>query len=181
MILPEGKNRNNEETDKRLLFIYTGEVMKVYLETTIFNRFLENGREYNAETKLLFGKILRKEEIEAYSSLYVLDELDKAPEPKRSQMIHLISEYNIPTLEVDQRVYDLAETYIEMGIIPVKYRLDGIHIAMAAIHDMDCIISLNFHHINKLKTKMATEIIHRMKGYNNPFICTPMEVIDNEF
>jgi hypothetical protein len=103
-------------------------MLKVYLETTIFNRFLENGRDYNIETQKLFDKISKK----------------------------------------------------EMGIIPIKFRVDGIHIAMAAIYDMDCIMSLNFHHINKLKTKMATEIIHRMKGYNNPFICTPMEVIENE-
>ena len=92
-------------------------------------------------------------------------------------MLSLIKKYNITVLEIDQRAYDLAETYIEMGIIPVKFRIDGIHIAMAAIHGMDCIVSLNFHHINKLKTKVTTEIIHRMKGYGNPFICTPMEVL----
>jgi predicted nucleic acid-binding protein len=152
--------------------------MKVNLETTIFNRFLESGREYHAETRQLFDKIANGE-IEAYSSSFVLEELDKAQEPKRSQMFNLISEYNIPILESNERVSVLAETYIEMGIIPIKFRMDGVHIAMAAIYDMDCIISLNFHHINKLKTKMATEIIHRMKGFNNPFICTPMEVIDN--
>ena len=90
-------------------------MLRVYLETTIFNRFLEDDREYNTETKILFEKIAKKE-IEAYSSTYV----------------------------------------------------------------MDCIVSLNFHHINKLKTKIATEIIHRMKGYNSPFICTPMEVMENE-
>jgi hypothetical protein len=154
-------------------------MIKAYLETTIFNRFLEIGRDCNIETRSLFEKI-SENKIEAYSSVYVLEELDKAPEPKRSEMINLISKYRITVLEIDQRAYDLAETYVEMGIIPIKFRVDGIHIAMAAIHNMDCIISLNFHHINKLKTKMATEIIHRMKGCNNPFICTPMEVIGNE-
>ena len=154
-------------------------MIKVYIETTIFNRYFETGRDYNIETQSLFEKI-SKNEIDAYSSVYVLEELDKAPEPKRSEMINLISKYKITVLEIDQRAYDLAETYVEMGIIPIKFRIDGIHIAMAAIHNMDCIISLNFHHINKLKTKMATSLIHRMKGYNNPFICTPMEVIDNE-
>jgi len=151
-------------------------MLKAYLETTIFNRFLEENREYSMETKALFDKILQNE-VEAYSSTYVLEELDKAPEPKRSAMLNLIPKYNITILEIDQRAYDLSETYIEMGIIPIKFRIDGIHIAMAAIYGMDCIVSLNFHHINKLKTKMATEIIHRMKGYNNSFICTPMEVI----
>ena len=150
--------------------------MEIYIETTVFNRFLEDNREFNPETRKLFEKI-QENEIKAYSSTYVLEELDKAPEPKRSEMLKLIQEYKINILEIDQKAYDLAEIYIEMGIIPIKFRIDGIHIAMAAIHNMDCIVSLNFHHINKLKTKMATEIIHRMKGYNNPFICTPMEVI----
>jgi len=154
-------------------------MLKVYLETTLFNRFLEDNREYNKETKKLFEKIVQKE-IEAYSSTYVMEELDKASEPKRSIMLNLISQYKITILEIDKRAYDLSETYIEMGIIPKKFRIDGIHIAMAAIYDMDCIVSLNFHHINKLKTKITTEVIHRMKGYNNPFICTPMEVIDYE-
>jgi predicted nucleic acid-binding protein len=154
-------------------------MLKVYLETTIFNRFLEDNREYNMETKTLFEKISQKE-IEAYSSTYVIEELDKASEPKRSVMLNLIPQYKITVLEIDKKAYDLSETYIEMGIIPQKFRIDGIHIAMAAINNMDCIVSLNFHHINKLKTKMATEIIHRMKGYNSPFICTPMEVIEYE-
>jgi len=154
-------------------------MLKVYLETTIFNRFLEDNREYNRESKVLFEKISQKE-IEAYSSTYVIEELDKASEPKRSIMLNLIHQYKITVLEIDKRAYDLSDIYIEMGIIPQKFRIDGIHIAMAAINNMDCIVSLNFHHINKLKTKMATEIIHRMKGYNNPFICTPMEVIDYE-
>jgi ribosomal protein S17E len=151
-------------------------MLKVYLETTIFNRFFEDNRDYNRETKELFGKIARNE-IAAYSSTYVIEELDKAMEPKRSKMLRLIPQYKITILEIDERAYDLAQIYIEMGIIPIKFRIDGIHIAMTAIYDIDCIVSLNFHHINKLKTKMATEIIHRMKGYNNPFICTPMEVM----
>ena len=120
-------------------------MLKVYLETTIFNRFLEENRDYNRETKRLFDKILQNE-VEAYSSTYVIEELDKAPEPKRSEMLNLILKYNIIVLEIDQRAYDLSEIYIEMGIIPIKFRVDGIHIAMAAIYDMDCIVSLNFHH-----------------------------------
>ena len=151
-------------------------MLKIYLETTVFNRFLEDDREYNIETKNIFNKIL-KNEIEAYSSTYVLEEIDKASEPKRTQMLDLFKKYKITVLEIDQRAYELSEIYIEMGIIPSKFRIDGIHIAMAAIYNMDCIVSLNFHHINKLKTKMATEIIHKMKEYNNPLICTPMEVL----
>jgi len=114
-------------------------MLKIYLETTIFNRFLEDNREYNTRTKMLFEKIL-KMEIEAFSSTYVIEELDKASEPKRSLMLNLISQYKISVLEIDKRAYDLSELYIEMGIIPKKFRVDGIHIAMAALYDMDCIV-----------------------------------------
>ena len=151
-------------------------MLRIYLETTIFNRFLEKDREYNIETIRLFEKI-QKNEVDAFSSAYVIEELDKAHEPKRTEMLNLIQKYNITILEINQKALDLSEIYVEMGIIPMKFKIDGIHIAMAAINDMDCIVSLNFSHINRIKTKLATEIIHRMKGYNNPIICTPMEVI----
>ena len=149
---------------------------RIYLETTIFNRYFEEGREYAAETKHLFAKILAGE-IAAFTSAAVLEELERAPDPKRSQMLGLISSHNITVWEVEQGAEDLADVYIEAGIIPPRFRTDGVHIAMAAIKDLDCIISLNFHHINKLKTKTATEVIHRLKGYGTPFICTPAEVI----
>ncbi|MDR0838150.1 MAG: PIN domain-containing protein [Oscillospiraceae bacterium] len=153
--------------------------MRVYLETTVFNRYFEHEREYSAETERLFDKI-NAGEIEAYTSATVLEEIDKAPEPKREQMLELIRECKIEVLETDSQAYDLADLYIEMGIIPSRFRLDGVHIAMAAIHNMDVIVSLNFHHINKLKTKTATEIVHRMEGYGSPIICTPMEVLNDE-
>ena len=153
--------------------------MRVYFETTVFNRYFEDGREYSEETKRLFNMITTGE-VEAFTSAAVLEELYQSTEPKRSQMISLITRYKMTVLEVDQSVYDLADVYIDMGIIPVQYRMDGVHIAIAALYDIDCIVSLNFRHINKLKTKTATEVVHRMKGYNNPFICTPMEVTDNE-
>lgn len=150
--------------------------MRVYFETTVINRYFEDGREHCADTKTLFNMILSGD-IEAFTSAAVLEEIDNAPEPKRSHMLELISQLNMTVLEVEQPAYDLADIYIEMGVIPAKFRLDGIHIAMATVYELDCIVSLNFHHINKIKTKTAVEIINRMRGYGNPFICTPMEVI----
>ena len=154
-------------------------MISVYLETTVFNRYLEEGREFCAETRLLFKKI-EKRKIVAYTSVHVIDELQRAPEPKRTQMLDLIADFDINTLEDSQEAQELAGDYINAGIIPARFKLDGVHIAITAINNIDCIISLNFQHINKLKTKAATEAIHNIKGYNNPYICTPMEVLDDE-
>lgn len=153
--------------------------MRVYIETTIFNRYFENGREYSAETKRLFKRF--KDGLdEPFTSFAVVEELEKAPEPKRSDMLNRMSHYNVQVLEITNEVDDLAEAYITTEIIPRNYKYDGIHIAAAAINDMDCTVSLNFHHINRLKTKTATKAVNLLRGYTNPDICTPMEVIEDE-
>jgi predicted nucleic acid-binding protein len=154
-------------------------MIRAYIETTIFNRFCDENREYVAETRVFFDKI-REEKIDAYTSTYVIDELEKAPSPKKEEMLKLISDYDIEVLESNDKAFDLADLYVKNNIIPKKSRVDGVHIAMAALNNMDCIVSLNFKHINKLKTKQQTEIIHNMLDYSNPVICTPMEVIEDE-
>ena len=151
-------------------------MISVYIETSVFNRYLEEGREYCAETRLLFQKIAERK-IEAYTSVYVIDELQKASEPKRSQMLNLITEFHIRTLKDSEEARELADVYIQAKIIPARYKLDGVHIAMTAINNIECIISFNFTHINNVKTKAATETIHAIKDYSNPYICTPMEVL----
>jgi hypothetical protein len=151
-------------------------MIRTYLETTIFNRYFDEKRDYHKETIQLFEHI-KIGKLEAYTSAYVIQELEDAPEPKRTKMLKLITDYNITVLEYDSRAYELSDLYIEMDIIPMKSRVDGAHIAIAAINDMDCIVSLNFRHINKLKTKTMTEILHKIYNFSNPYICTPMEVI----
>jgi hypothetical protein len=50
--------------------------------------------------------------LHAFTSAAVLEELDKAPEPKRSLMIGLIQDCAIIVLEVERSAYELADTYI---------------------------------------------------------------------
>ncbi|MDR1560583.1 MAG: hypothetical protein LBS84_13000 [Clostridiales bacterium] len=150
-------------------------MIRVYFETTVFNSYLEEGREYCAETKHLFNMISTGE-VEAYTSAAVISEILRSPELKREHMLKLITEYGMAVLEVEQSAYDLADTYVEVGLIPAKYRMDGVHIAVASVSGLDCIVSLNFRHINKLKTKTGTEVVNKFKGYDSLFICTPMEV-----
>jgi len=74
----------------------------------------------------------------------------------------------------------LADNYVVQGIIPLKYRTDGVHIAVAAVNDLDMIISMNFQHIVKRKTKLSTGNINILNGYRPVEICTPMEVNEYE-
>jgi len=58
--------------------------------------------------------------------------------------------------------------------------MDGIHIAMATINNLDIIVSYNFHHIVKLKTIIGTESINLREGYKHIGIYSPTEVIEDE-
>ena len=154
-------------------------VAKIYLETTMFNYYFDKDRESHADTVKLFEEI-KSNKYEAYTSTYVTDELNAADEPKRSQMLSLVKKYNIVVLRNNEEAELLADIYVNDGVIPVKYRYDGLHIAIAAIYDLDYIFSLNFQHINKLKTKMMTSNINIRQGYKPIYICSPMEVVEYE-
>ena len=150
--------------------------LKAYIETSVFNRYFEDGREHSQATKALFAKIAAGE-IQGFTSDAVIDEISNAQSPKKEAMLSLVVSHKMSTLLVDARADNLADSYVKAEIVPLRFRADAIHIATAAVNGMDCIVSLNFRHINKVKTKLMTEAINKLQGYGNPEICSPEEVI----
>ena len=150
---------------------------KIYLETSIFNYYFDKEREAHPYTVKLFEEI-RNEKYEPYTSQYVLDELELAPEPKKTLMLNLIHEYSIRILDMNIETERLAEIYIVEGVIPEKYKTDGQHIASTAVNSLDFIVSLNFTHIVKRKTIEMTELLNFREGYKKVGIYSPMEVVD---
>jgi len=50
-----------------------------------------------------------------------------------------MEQYGITVLALSKEVEKLADVYVRQGVIPLKYRTDGIHIAVAALNDLDVI------------------------------------------
>ena len=73
-----------------------------------------------------------------------------------------------------------SDLYVSEGVIPQKYRTDGLHIAVATVYGLDLLISMNFQHIVKHKTEKMTGAINTLNGYHAIEIVSPMEVIENE-
>jgi predicted nucleic acid-binding protein len=145
----------------------------------MFNYYFDKERDGHAATVKMFEAMIAGE-YEGYTSEYVAFELRNSTEPKRSEMLALIEKYGIAVFEPDEETTRLADVYIREGIIPEKYRFDGTHIACASTHGLDGVLSFNFQHINKLKTKQMTALINLREGYKSVIICTPMEVLENE-
>ena len=145
----------------------------------MFNYYFDTEREGHDDVVRLFEAI-KAGAYEGYASTLVTDELEAAPEPKRSDMLALVDRYKITVFDVTPAVARLAGLYIEAGIIPPSYRYDSSHIALAAVHELDFVISYNFKHINRNKARIRTTMINREEGYMSAIICTAREVLDNE-
>jgi rRNA-processing protein FCF1 len=91
-------------------------IPRIYLETTIFNfAFADDAPDKKADTLKLFEEIKQGKYI-AFTSDYVLDELDKAEEPKRSKMLKLVKQYGIKTLPSNTQIGALADIYVKERI-----------------------------------------------------------------
>jgi predicted nucleic acid-binding protein len=146
----------------------------------MFNYYFDSGRDGHVDTVRLFEAI-GVGEYAGFTSEYALLELrNTVYEPKRNNMLNLIERYNIEMLDYNPEVNRLAEIYMLNKIIPVRYRYDSTHIAAASVNKMDCILSYNFTHINREKTKLLVGQVNAIEGYNNITICTSREVLDGE-
>lgn len=154
-------------------------IPRIYLETTMFNYYCEPEREAYADTVRLFEEI-KMGRYQAFTSMYAIEELQKAPTEKARKMIDLILEYDVTVLDTSEEARVLAELYQMQGIIPIKNIVDAQHIAVAAVNDMDMIISLNFRHIVRRKTVTMTGRVNVDCGYRSVEIYSPMEVVDRE-
>lgn len=154
--------------------------LRFYFDTSILNFALADDvpKEKEATLKLLgevnFGIY------EANISEVVLGEIERAPEEKDKALLELIRKYPLENLSVTEEIRNLARRYIQEGIIPKKYEDDALHIACASVNNLDAVISWNFEHIVKLKTKREVVGINVLLGYKEIDIYSPWEVVRSD-
>ena len=154
--------------------------LKIYLETTILNfYYADDAPEKMADTVKLFNEIADRK-YEGFTSMSVIREISRASEEKQQLLFKLINDFNIHILDDNTEAERLADIYVQEGIIPSKYTTDGVHIALATVHDMDIIVSWNFQHIVKRKTIIMTSLVNNREGYKSIDIYSPSEVIEND-
>jgi hypothetical protein len=86
----------------------------------------------------------------------------------------------LPELPVDGEIRELAESLIQQGAVPAKAAADALHIAIAAVHDIDYWLTWNFRHIDNAVAKPLMRAICANAGYRCAEICTPPELFSGE-
>jgi hypothetical protein len=70
----------------------------------------------------------------------------------------------------------LAARLLDAGVMPKTSVEDALHIALAAVHGMDFLLTWNFRHINNAETKARIVAAVEAAGYECPVICSPEEL-----
>jgi len=92
------------------------QIPKIYLETTMFNYYFDTDRDAHNDTVTLFEECLAGK-FEPYTSLYVVSELEDAPQEKQDKMLALIKQYDITVLAASDETDTLARRYVAEGIL----------------------------------------------------------------
>ena len=151
--------------------------LKFYLDTTIFNFYFADDAPKERDLTRKFFKDIGIYEV--FVSDIVVDEIAKCHMPKREKMYNLIDQHNVEELTLDEEARQLAIKYIKHGIIPPKFQGDALHIAIATVHQMDVVLSRNFQHIVKMKTKREVIGVNMLMGYGAIEIYSPLKVVND--
>ena len=84
----------------------------------------------------------------------------------------------LPELDVSENAEFLAEKLLADAAVPANAKTDALHIAVAAVHGMDYLLTWNCKHIANAKIRLKIESICRTEGYEPPIICTPLELME---
>lgn len=108
---------------------------------------------------------------ELFTSSVVLDEAAEGDEQTSQKRLKLLEE--IPILPITVEAENLARTLLETGAVPQIADRDALHIALACVHDIDCVLTWNCKHIaNPHQFRKLQREVHKL-GYTLPALTTP--------
>lgn len=117
----------------------------------------------------------RRERFDLFISPLVADEAAKGdPEAARLRLEAL---HDVPELPASATAESLAAALLAEGAVPEIAKTDAGHIAIAAVHGMDFLVTWNCRHIaNAEKEPHIREVCER-HGWRCPVICTPEQLL----
>ena len=86
----------------------------------------------------------------------------------------------LASLPITAEARELARALTEEGGLPAKAATDALHIALAAYHGVNYLLTWNCAHIANAEIVPLTRSVCVVHGYTCPQICTPEELMGTE-
>jgi len=146
----------------------------LYLDTSVLSAYYdERAKERKDATIKFWENVLPNYKV--YISEVTLKELeDTRNETLRKKFKALIESFKV--LKINNRVRDLANAYIGKGVFPEKYLNDALHVAVASFYGISYVVSWNFEHLVKVRTRKSVNLVNVLEGYKEIEIISPQEL-----
>ena len=129
----------------------------MYLDTSVISAlFDERNPERQGLTRSFFDAI---ERFHVHVSDLTLAELERTPDRELGQRMRRTIE-GFTVLEMTDEAGGLADEYVSRGAVPETYPEDAIHVAIAALNGMDYLLSWNFRHLVRRRTRDVVDMVN---------------------
>lgn len=154
---------------------------KLYVETSIISYLTSRQSRdvvINANQQLAQEWWETREDFDLFISQVVVDEVSKGDAQTANERLNLIRDISL--LDLNDQARDLAKEILRQNVLPQKAALDVFHIAVATVHRIDFLLTLNCKHIANAFILRRIEKICLELGYEPPIVCTPQEILEKE-
>lgn len=117
----------------------------------------------------------RQRHFEVFISQLVIQEAGFGNEEAARKRLSIIEP--LPLLELNRESLQLARIFLQKNLIPRKFGEDSLHIAVAAVHGMNYLLTWNCKHIANAEIQKKISACCISEGYDPPVICTPEELL----
>jgi predicted nucleic acid-binding protein len=151
---------------------------KLYLETSIVSYL--TARPSHDLIRAAHQQVTRdwwetRYSFDLYISQFVLDEAKAGDQEAARQRLSALRDARL--LELAPETGWLAREILGQGGMPAKAYVDAVHVALAAVHGLDYLLTWNCTHIANATMRGKIEAICRATGFEPPVICTPLELV----
>jgi predicted nucleic acid-binding protein len=117
-----------------------------------------------------------RDAFDLYVSQLVVDEAGAGDAGAAAQRLEALR--GVPRLVLTADATALGRDLLREAALPSKVTADALHIALAAVHGVDCLLTWNCAHIANAVMRPKIEAICRANGFEPPVICTPLELLE---
>lgn len=157
------------------------EAPKIYLETTVISyltaRPSRNLRVVAHQEITADWWTRRRARFDLYVSRLVVDEVSAGDVEAAAQRLATLE--GISRLELTDSVSMLAARLVAEAAIPREAIEDALHVAVAAAHGMDYLLTWNCRHIANATMRNRIADVCAASGFEAPVICTPEELLED--
>jgi len=120
----------------------------------------------------------RRSEFELFVSEVVIEEAGRGDPRAASKRLAVVE--GLPILPLSGDAVGLAASLVDVGALPPKALDDAFHVAIAAVHGIDFLLTLNCRHLSNAEAmpKMRKVIIEN--GFQCPEIATQMQLMGSD-